>query len=82
MVQEDDMMGECVLTVFTLEDDALLLRATIGGAGVSTLSSSGSSTLCAGDICTTLGGETGLFRRAGNKVESFIRATNWVSSMC
>ena len=61
MVQADGMMGEVVLGVFTIGDGTVNIRATLGGAGVSALGGSGSLTLCAGVVCTTLVCVPGLF---------------------
>ena len=58
------MVGTGVLGVTTLGYGAVILCATLGGAGVSTLGGSGLINLCVGDICTTLVGAPGLVRRA------------------
>ena len=75
MVQAYGMVGEGVLSVPTIGYGAVNLHATLGGTGVSTLSSDGSSTLRAGDVCTTLGCAPGLFRQARNRVLSSLRDT-------
>ena len=52
-----------VFIVPALGDVTVILRATLGGAGVSTLGGVGSPKLCGGYFCTTLGGEPGLLGR-------------------
>ena len=75
VVQAYGMVGEGVLSVPTIGYGAVNLHATLGGTGVSTLSSDGSYTLRAGDVCTTLGCAPGLFRQARNRVSSSLRDT-------
>ena len=55
------MVGAGVFNIPTLGDDAVILRTTFGGAGVSTLDCDGSPSLYAGYVCTTLGGAPGFF---------------------
>ena len=62
VVQAYGMLGAGVLGVPTLGYGSLIIRATLGGSGVSTIGGSVSLTLCSGDVCTNLGGVPGLFR--------------------
>ena len=82
VLREYVMVGAGVLSVPTLGDGALILRDKIYGAGVSTLGGALPPTICAGDVCTTLGGSPGLFSHDLNKVANCLRDTNWVSPMC
>ena len=75
-------VGEGVLWVTTLVYGAVILRATLGVTGVSTLGDAVYPVLCAGDVCTTIRGEPSLFIRAWNRLSSCLRSTNWVSPMC
>ena len=55
----------CVQVFFcvpTLGAGLLILRATLGGAVVSTLGGDGPLALRVGGFCSTLGGASGLFR--------------------
>ena len=81
VLREDVMVGAGVLSVPTLGDGALILRATLDSAGVSTLGDTISPTLRAGDVCNTLGGASGLFSNDLNRFASCIKVTNWVSPM-
>ena len=56
VVQEYGMVGAGILCVPTLGYDAVIIRATLGGVGVSTLGGDIYPTLCDGYVCTTLGG--------------------------
>ena len=82
LVLEDYMVSSCFLVVYTLGDGTVILRATIGGTGVSTLGVSGSLALCVVDVCTTLRGAPVLVRRSWNRVQSCLLATNLLSPMC
>ena len=79
VVREDGMMREGVLSVPTLGYVAVILHATLGDAGVSTLGGASSLTLCAGNICTPIGGAPGLFQSYCNMVAICIRDDNRVS---
>ena len=59
-------MGSVVLCVPTPVDGTGIIRATLGGVGVSTLGGADSLTLSYGDVCTTLGGAP-YFIKAGLK---------------
>ena len=82
MVREYVMVGAGILSVPTLGDGALILRDNLDGAGVSTLGGAVPPKMCAGDVCTTLGGSPGLFSHDLNRVANCLRDTNWVSPMC
>ena len=74
VVVVDGMVGAGVFSVPTLGDGEVILCAPLGGAE--------SLIIFYGDVCTTLGGETGLFRWDWNRVTSCLRAANWVSPRC
>ena len=58
------VLWEQFFGVPTLGGVSLILRSTLDGTLVSTLGGSVSPTLISGDVCSALGGEPGLFRRA------------------
>ena len=58
------MVGAGVSSVPTLGVGELIICATLGGVGVSTLGGAAPHIIRAGDVYNTLGCEPGLFRRA------------------
>ena len=54
VVRADGMIRAGVFIVTTIGDGAVILRATLGDAGVSTLGGDGSLTLFSRDVCTSL----------------------------
>ena len=61
MVLADGMVCAVFFSVLNLGYGAVIMRVTLVSAGVSTLGGAGYSTLCDGDVCTTLGGAPCLF---------------------
>ena len=63
----DGMAGEDILCVPTIVDGAFILPSALGGTRVSTLGGARVSTLGGAgslDLCSTLGGAQGFFRRS------------------
>ena len=60
MIQANYMVGAGVLCLPTLGYGELILCATLGGAGVSTLGGAELPELSNGDVCSNLGGALGL----------------------
>ena len=63
VVRADVMVGSGVFSVTNLGDVAVILHATLSGSGVSTLGGACYPTLLSVDVCTTLGGASGLSRQ-------------------
>ena len=59
VVRSDGMVGAGVLCVPTLGDGAFILRGTLGGTVVCTLSVDVSLEVRSRDVCSTIGGEPG-----------------------